>query len=68
MPTIKGVLSFPTLFTPKTAQGATEAKFSCSILVPPGDPQIAQLNSEIERIKADSFPNGMLSQQQKGKL
>jgi len=36
---IKGIISFPTLFTPKVAKGATEPKFSCGILLPPTDPR-----------------------------
>lgn len=59
MPTIKGVLSFPALFTPKVAQGATEAKYGVSILLPPTDPQLPALQAEVEAAKANTFPSGM---------
>lgn len=55
---IKGILSFPTLFTPKVAQGATEAKYSCAVLIPPTDPQVAVIQQAVETAKADTFPSG----------
>jgi hypothetical protein len=58
MITVKGIISFPTLFTPKVAQGATEAKFNISILLPPNDPQIAVINQLVEQAKLDAFPSG----------
>lgn len=58
MPTIKGILSFPALFTPKIAKGATEPKYGCTILLAPGDPQIAVLQAEVEQAKLNTFPSG----------
>ena len=58
MATIKGILSFPSLFQAKVAKGATEAKFSCSVLLPPTNPQVATLQAEVEAAKANSFPSG----------
>ena len=58
MATIKGVLSFPALFQAKVAKGATDAKFGCTVLLAPGDPQIAMLQAEVEAAKANSFPSG----------
>ncbi len=58
MPTIKGILDFPTLFTPKIAKGATDPKFGCGVLLPPGDPQVAPLLAEVEQAKMNTFPNG----------
>lgn len=58
MATIKGILSFPALFQPKMAKGATEAKYGCSILIPPGDPQIAVLQAEVEQAKLNGCPSG----------
>lgn len=55
---IYGVLSFPSIFTPKIAQGASEAKYSCTVLIPPGDPQIATLQAAVDTAKANSFPSG----------
>ena len=58
MPTIKGILTFPTLFTPKVAKGATDPKFSCGVLLAPGDPQIAAIQAEVDAAKLNTFPNG----------
>ena len=59
---IKGIISFPALFTPKLAQGATEPKFGCTVLLAPGDPQIAAIQAEVEAAKANSFPSGYTGQ------
>lgn len=56
---VKGILSFPTLFTPKIATGATEAKYSVAILLPPNDPQIAAIQAEVNTAAANGFPSGM---------
>lgn len=58
MATYKGILSFPTLFTPKVAKGGTEPKFSCVILMPANDPQVAGIQAEIAAAKANTFPSG----------
>lgn len=58
MATIKGILSFPAVFTPKLAKGATEEKYSCTVLLAPGDPQIAAIQAEVDAAKANSFPSG----------
>jgi len=55
---IKGIISFPTLFTPKIPKGANEAKFSCAVLIPANDPQVAQINAAIEAAKVETFPGG----------
>ena len=55
---IKGILSFPALVSPKIAKGASEAKYSCTILIPAADPQVAQLLAAVETAKADAFPSG----------
>ena len=55
---IKGIISFPALFTPKLAKGATEPKYGCSVLLPPGDPQIALIQAEVDKAKLESFPSG----------
>lgn len=62
MATIKGILSFPTLFIPKVAKGADLPKYSCSILLPPTDPQIPALQAEVEAAKLNSFPSGYTGQ------
>lgn len=63
MPTIKGILSFPTLFQPKPVKDAQgnptgDAKFSATLLLPPTDPQLAALQAEVEQAKANTFPSG----------
>lgn len=59
---VKGILSFPTLFTPKVAKGATDAKFGVSVLIAPGDPQIAVIQAEVDQAKANGFPSGYTGQ------
>ena len=58
MATIKGILSFPNVFTPKLAKGANEEKYGCTVLLPPTDPQVAVLLAEVEVAKANTFPSG----------
>lgn len=58
MALIKGILSFPALFTPKLAKGAMDPKYGVSVLIAPGDPQIAALQAEVEAAKANGFPSG----------
>ena len=59
---IKGIISFPTLFTPKVAKGADQAKYGCTILLPPNDPQIAAIQAEVEAAKLNTFPSGYTGQ------
>lgn len=58
MPLVTGIASFPSVFTPKMAKGASEPKYSITVLIPPGDPQIESLKAEVETAKANAFPNG----------
>ena len=58
MATIKGIISFPTLFTPKIAKGANDAKFGVSVLLPPTDPQVQTLLAEVEAAKLNGCPSG----------
>ena len=63
MPTLKGILSFPTLFQPKPVKDAQgnptgDAKFSATILLPPTDPQLPALQAEVEQAKVNTFPSG----------
>ena len=55
---IKGIISFPNLFTPKLAKGATDPKFGVTVLLPPNDPQAAAIQAEVEAAKANGFPSG----------
>ena len=56
---IQGIASFPTIFTPKIAKGATDAKYGISVLLPPNDPQIPAIQQAFNEIQAVSFPNGI---------
>jgi len=58
MPLVKGILSFPALFTPKTAKGATDPKYGVVVLLPPNDPQLPDLLALVEAAKLDAFPSG----------
>lgn len=58
MATLKGVLSFPAVFTPKVAKGADEPKYSATLLLPPNDPQLPALQAEVEAAKKNAFPSG----------
>jgi len=55
---VKGILSFPALFVAKVAKGATEAKYGCTVLLPPNDPQIAAIQAEVDAAKLNTFPSG----------
>lgn len=59
MATIKGIISFPTLFTPKIPKGSTEAKYSAVLLFPPGDPEIAKVKAEFDAALLASYPSGL---------
>jgi hypothetical protein len=58
MALIKGIISFPSLFTPSLAKGATEPKYSVTVLLPPNDPQAAVIHAEVEQAKLDGCPSG----------
>lgn len=56
--TIKGILSYPNIITPRAIQQGDTPKYSCSILIRKGDPQIDEINRAIETAKLDGFPSG----------
>ena len=58
MSTIKGILSFPALFTPKTPKGGNEPKYGATVLLPPTDPQVALIQAEVQQAKLNGCPNG----------
>lgn len=60
---IYGILSFPTLFQPKQTKDAAgnptgDPKYSCAVLLPPGDPQVAMIHTAVEQAALDTFPSG----------
>lgn len=59
---VKGILSFPNLFTPKVAKGATDPKYGVTVLLPPNDPQINAIHAEVEAGKLNTFPSGYTGQ------
>lgn len=56
--TIKGILSFPHLFTARAVDANSDPKFSVNVLVPKNDPQVAQIQQALETEKANGFPSG----------
>lgn len=59
MPTVKGIISFPTLFTPKAPKGSDRPRFDLQLLFRPDDPYLAQLYQEFEQIKREAYPSGI---------
>ena len=55
---IKGILSYPHLFTPRAVEAGGELKYSTSVLIRKDDPQLAQLQAIVEQEKANGFPSG----------
>tara|TARA_Y100000310_G_C20696993_1_gene826380 strand:- start:149 stop:883 length:735 start_codon:yes stop_codon:yes gene_type:complete len=60
----KGFLSFPTIFTPDYARNSQgkpmgdNKRYSCDVLLSPGDPQIAQIQQIVDTAVADAYPSG----------
>lgn len=55
---VKGILSYPHLFTPRSVNPGDEPKFSASILIRKDDPQVQQIQQIIDTEKANGWPNG----------
>lgn len=55
---VKGIISFPQVFEPRAAVQGSEPRFSVQVLLEPGDPQIQQIQQQIEQAKADTWPSG----------
>lgn len=55
---IKAIISFPNLFTAKAPKGSETPRFDAMFLFPPNDPQITQIQAEVDAAKANTFPNG----------
>lgn len=55
---IKGIMSYPHLFEPRSVQQGDDPKFSVNILIRKDDPQVAQIQQAIEIEKQNTFPNG----------
>jgi hypothetical protein len=59
MPTVRGIASFPAIFTPKVPKGATEAKYGISLLFPPNDPEAMKVKAEFDMVKNAAYPSGV---------
>jgi len=55
---IKGIMSYPHLFTPRSVQPGDDPKYSVTILLRKDDPQVAQIQAIIAQEKANAWPTG----------
>lgn len=55
---IKGILSYPHLFSPRAVNPGDDPKYSVSILIRKDDPQLAQVQALVDQEKANGFPSG----------
>jgi len=55
---VKGILSYPHLFTPRSVNPGDDPKFSASILLRKDDPQVQRIQQLIDTEKANGWPNG----------
>lgn len=55
---VKGILSYPHLFTARSVQPGDDPKFSTSVLVRKDDPQMTAILQVLETEKANGWPNG----------
>lgn len=58
--TYKGILSFPALWTPKLAKGATEPKYGLQLLFPPGDPELTRIWNDYQIALKETYPSGVV--------
>ena len=60
MPTfrVKGILSYPHLFTPRAVQQGDEPKFGVVVLIRDNDPQLQAILALMEQEKKNGFPSG----------
>lgn len=56
--TIKGILSYPHLATPRAVNPGDDPKYSANLLIRKDDPALAQLQQAIEVEKQNGFPSG----------
>lgn len=55
---VKGILSYPHLFTPRAIEAGKDPKYSTTVLILKTDPQVAQIQAIIEQDKANGWPSG----------
>lgn len=55
---VKGILSYPHLFTPRAVTQGDDPKYSANVLLHESDPQIQSVRQAIETEKANGWPNG----------
>jgi len=51
-------MSFPNLFVPRSVDDNSDPKYSVNILIAKNDPALAAIVADIEKCKAEGFPNG----------
>ena len=55
---VKGIISYPHLFTPRAIEAGKDPKYSTTVLILKTDPQVAQIQAIIEQEKANGWPSG----------
>lgn len=55
---VKGILSYPHLFQPRSVNPGDDPKYGVVVLIPDTDPQLAQIMAIQEQEKANGFPSG----------
>lgn len=55
---VKGILSYPHLFTPRAVQQGDEPKFGVVVLIRDNDPQLQAILALMEQEKKNGFPSG----------
>jgi hypothetical protein len=55
---VKGILSYPHLFTARKVNATSDPKFSVNVLLRKDDPQVAVLQAAIQEAKLNGFPSG----------
>lgn len=55
---VKGIMSYPHLFTPRAVQPGDDPKYGLTVLIRKDDPQLAQVQQALEAEKANGFPQG----------
>lgn len=55
---VKGILSYPHLFTPRSVEEGKDPKYSTNILIRGTDPQLQSILALLEQEKNNGFPSG----------
>ena len=55
---VKGIMSFPNLFTPRSITPGDDPKYGVTVLIPNNDPQVAAIQQAVDAEKQNGFPSG----------